>query len=394
IMRVVNPLRSSDTEASIRCSKAFGARVRSESEEDLVIKGTNGSPRTPEDVLDCGNSGTTLRLFTGEAALCNGITVLTGDESLRSRPNGPLLDALNSLGVEASSTRYDGCAPLVVEGPLEGGATSIDGSVSSQFISSLLFAAPLTTRGIELNIKNELRSRPYVDITLDVLERTGIEYEETDKGFGVEGNQSYECDEFRVPGDFSSASYLLAAGAIAGDGRVEVSNLFPSAQGDSIIIGVLKDMGAEVEWDEDGGVVRIRKGNLRGTEFDASDNPDLVPTIAVLGAVAEGKTRIINAEHLRYKETDRLEAMATELAKMNAEVEQGDDYLIIDGSSSDLKGANVSGWHDHRVVMSLAIAALAAEGETVIDTAESVNVSYPEFTDSLFSLGGNIRKVS
>ncbi|MDY7081579.1 MAG: 3-phosphoshikimate 1-carboxyvinyltransferase, partial [Halobacteria archaeon] len=185
------------------------------------------------------------------------------------------------------------------------------------------------------------------------------------------------------------------AGAVAGDEgeTVDVGNLYPSAQGDSVIIDVLDEMGAKVEWDTDEGVAHIESDRLEGVEFDASDNPDLVPTVAVLGAVADGETHIVNAEHVRYKETDRLEAMATELSKMNAAVEEGEDYLVVDGDKSDLQGAEVEGRHDHRVVMALTVAGLAAEGETVVDTAESVSISYPGFTDAMFALGAEIRKV-
>ncbi len=168
-LTVLNPLDSADTRASARAAEALGAEI-SWTDGDVKVEGFDGSPVVPEDVVDCGNSGTTLRLFTGATALADGVTVLTGDDSLRSRPNAPLLDALTELGAVARSTRGDGQAPLVVEGPMEGGEASIDGSVSSQFVSSLLFAAPLTPEGVELNVEGELRSRPYVDITLEVMD--------------------------------------------------------------------------------------------------------------------------------------------------------------------------------------------------------------------------------
>lgn len=384
-LRVLNPLESADVTASKRCAEMLGATI-----QDDVVRGVGGRPETPSDVLDCGNSGTTLRLFTGAASLAPGTTVLTGDDSLRSRPNQPLLDSLQDLGADARSTRHNGQAPLVVEGPLTGGTTEIDGGVSSQFISSLLFASPLTSEGAEITVAGELKSRPYVDITLEVMREFGVDATETSDGFSVDGGQSYSAREFRVPGDFSNASYPLAAGAVAGD--VRVANLIPSAQGDSVILDVLDRMGADVDWDRGEGVARVVESDLGGVEFDAGDNPDLVPTIAVLGAAAEGETRVVNAEHLRYKETDRLEAMATELGKMNAEVKETEDGLVVDGDASSLRGAEVSGRHDHRVVMALAVAGLVAEGRTVIDTAEAVRISYPEFTDALHGLGANVRK--
>ena len=389
--RVLNPLRSADTEASVRCALGLGAHVEhGETEEDLRVDGVAGEPETPDDVLDCGNSGTTTRLFAGAASLVDGLAVLTGDSSLRSRPNEPLLSSLRELGATARSTRGNGRAPLVVGDSLEGGETTIDGGVSSQFISSLLFAAPLTDEGATVRIEGTLKSRPYVDITLEVLDKMGVEVEDTDEGFTVEGGQTYAADEFRVPGDFSSASYPLAAGAVAGESYV--GNLYPSAQGDSLILDVLERMGASVDWDHDEGVARVsgEADELEGVEFSAADNPDLTPTVAALGAVAGGETRIVDAEHVRYKETDRLEAMTTELRKMGATVEEERDRLVVDGDASELVGARVDGRHDHRVVMALAVAALVAEGKTTIETAESVSVSYPGFADDLRALGADV----
>jgi len=386
--RVLNPLDSADTQASVRCARALGADVTRE-DGDLRIDGVAGAPETPDEVMDCGNSGTTTRLFAGAASVVDGLAVLTGDESLRSRPNGPLLSSLRELGATARSTRGNGRAPLVVGDSLEGGETTIDGGVSSQFISSLLFAAPLTDDGVTVRIDGTLKSRPYVDITLEVLADMGVAYDETDEGFRVDGGGTYTADSFRVPGDFSSASYPLAAGAVAGEAGV--ANLYPSAQGDEAILEVLERMGASVNWDRDEGVARVsgEADGLGGVEFSAADNPDLTPTVASLGAAANGETRIVDAEHVRYKETDRLEAMATELGKMGAVVKEERDALYVDGDASELVGARVDGRGDHRVVMALAVAALVADGETTIETAESVDVSYPGFAEDLRALGAD-----
>ncbi|MDY6780389.1 MAG: 3-phosphoshikimate 1-carboxyvinyltransferase, partial [Halobacteria archaeon] len=253
--RVVNPLRSADTRASVRCTKGLGAEI-TDDEGDLVVEGVEGEPEVPDDVLNCANSGTTLRLFAGASSLADGTTVLTGDSSLRERPNGPLLDALESLGGRANSTRSNGRAPLVVEGRIDGGEVSIDGTVSSQFISSLLLATPPTEEGARIEVVGGLKSRPYVEITLEVLDSFGVECEEDGEEFRLGGGQEYSVEggEYRVPGDFSSASYPLAAGGVAG-GEVEVGNLYPSAQGDSVIVDVLDRMGADVSWDRESGVV-------------------------------------------------------------------------------------------------------------------------------------------
>ncbi|MFW5929489.1 MAG: 3-phosphoshikimate 1-carboxyvinyltransferase [Halobacteriota archaeon] len=383
---VRDALDSADVRSSLACAEALGADV--EHGDVIEMDGIAGRPEVPDDVLDCGNSGTTLRLFTGVSALADGVTVLTGDESLRSRPNGPLLDALTDLGAPSRSTRGDGRAPLVVEGPLEGGDVVVDGSMSSQFVSSLLFAAPLT-EGVSIQVDGVLRSRPYVDVTIETMEWAGVDVHETESGFDVPGRQTYDAREIHVPGDFSSASYPLAAAAVT-RGRARVSNLYPGAQGDQAVLEVLDDMGAEVSWDRDDGVVEVSADDLRATEFDASDTPDLVPTVAALGAVAEGETVVSGAAHLRYKESDRLEAMATELGRMGAVVQETDDGLRVDGSETDLRGAEVDGRHDHRVVMALAVAGLAADGTTSIDTAESVEISYPGFVDDMRALGASI----
>lgn len=382
---VRRPLLSADTRASVSAMEALGARIE-EGDEDLEITGVSGEPSTPEDVIDVKNSGTTLRLVSAVAALTTG-AVLTGDASIRRRPNAPLLDALSELdGAQAFSVRKNGCAPLVIRGRLLGGNTRIDGSVSSQFISALLIACPLAENETKISIDGELKSRPYVEITLEMLGQAGVEMETDFRVFRIGGGQRYDLKRYTVPGDFSSASYLLAAAAVTGS-RLTVRGIHPSRQGDAAIVDVLERMGAEISWDREEGVLSIVGGELRGVEVDAGPTPDLVPTIAVLGAVAEGRTVIKNAEHVRHKETDRLRAMAVELSKMGAEIEERPDGLVIKGGK--LHGAEVSGYHDHRIVMALTVAGLEA-GSTTIDTAESVSISYPGFFREMASLGAEV----
>ncbi len=382
------PLMSADTLATIRACEDFGANIE-QSEGKLKIVGLNGKPFVPNNVIDVANSGTTLRFMTAVAALTNGVTVLTGDSSVRNRPNQPLLDVLNRLGVEAYSTRGNGCAPLVVRGGLKGAITTIDGSISSQFISALLIACPLTTKSTTLSIKGEMKSRPYVNVTMEIIEKAGAEIliqEGNTIKFIIPANQKYNLKDYTVPGDFSSASYLLAAAAMTGS-TVTVKNLFPSNQGDVEIIDVLERMGADITWDKEEGVVKITGNGLKGTVFDAGATPDLVPTIAVLAACADGVTVIENAEHVRYKETDRLHAMAMELTKMGVAVKEEPDQLTITGGK--LRGAKLHGWHDHRIIMALTIAGMVA-GDTVIDTAESVDISFPDFFEVMQGLGAHI----
>ncbi len=406
---VYDPLESADPQATQRAVSGFGGAVAQSEGNALDITGFGGIPDVPDDVIDCANSGTTMRLVTATAALADGITVLTGDDSLRSRPQGPLLEALTALGVRAESSRRNGQAPLVIEGPLTGGTVEIPGDVSSQYISALLMAGAVTEDGIELDLTTELKSAPYVDITLEVLEAFGVTAKPVGAtgadgvrsagadGFVVEGGQQYapENGEYHVPGDFSSMSYLLAAGAIAAaEGNVVVEGAYPSAQGDSAIVNILDAMGADIQWDTDAGEITVRHSELTGTTVDVGDTPDLLPTIATLGAVAEGDTVIENCEHVRYKETDRVSAMATELAKLGVSVTEEHDVLTIHGSESALSGATVDGYHDHRIIMSLAVAGLVADGTTTITGAEHVDVSFPHFFELVAGLGADIERVA
>ena len=391
---VRDPLVSADTKATMRAVEAYGGSVSlAEDESAVEVTGFDGRPGTPDDVIDCANSGTTMRLVTATAALQDNLTVLTGDESLRSRPQGPLLDAVEQLDGDAESTRRNGQAPLVVGGG-GGGAVEIPGDVSSQYITALLMAGAVSPAGIDIDLTTELKSSPYVDITLEVLDDFGVDAEKTDAGFTVEGGQSYapEGGDYNVPGDFSSMSYLLAAGALAAEDGLRVTSAFPSAQGDAAIVDILDRMGADLNWDEENGEITVSKSELTGIEVGVEDTPDLLPTIATLGAAADGVTRITDAEHVRYKETDRVSAMAEELTKMGAEVEEHQDELFVYGADSDLVGTTVEGRADHRIIMSLAVAGLVADGETTVTGAEHVDVSFPEFFDVLDSLGATVER--
>jgi 3-phosphoshikimate 1-carboxyvinyltransferase len=388
---VRDPLDSADTRATMRAVELYGGGV-TERDGDLEIVGFGGRPDVPADVLDCANSGTTMRLTTATAALADGLTVLTGDASLRSRPQGPLLDAIEQLGGRAESTRGNGQAPLVVGGAIDGGRVSIPGDVSSQFVTALLMAGAVTEEGVTVELETELKSSPYVDVTVEVLEAFGVDAHGTGEGYRVDGGQAYEPadGEYRVPGDFSSMSYLFAAGALAAEDELVVEGAVPSAQGDSAIVDIVSRMGADVDWDRENGVATVRKGELSGVEVSVVDTPDLLPTIASLGAAADGTTRITDCEHVRYKETDRVSAMAEELGKMGAVVEESHDELVVHGGETTLNGAEVEGRGDHRIVMALAVAGLVTEGTTTISGAEHVDVSFPGFFDVLYDLGADV----
>ncbi|MDG5759987.1 3-phosphoshikimate 1-carboxyvinyltransferase [Natronococcus sp. A-GB1] len=390
---VRDALWSADTKATARAVSLFGGSVDRD-DDSLEVEGFDGQPGVPDDVIDCENSGTTMRLVTAAAALADGTSVLTGDSSLRSRPQGPLLEAIADLGGEAFSTRGNGQAPLVITGPISGTEVSIPGDVSSQYITALLMAGAVTEEGLEIGLETELKSAPYVDITLEVLDDFGVEARKTDAGFAVDGGQRYDPadGEYRVPGDFSSISYLLAAGAIAGDDGVRIEGAKPSAQGDTAIVEIVEEMGADVDWNREGGTIDVSATDLEGVEVSVEDTPDLLPTIATLGAVADGETMITNAEHVRYKETDRVSAMAEELGKLGVETTEKQESLTVHGSESTLEGAAVDGRGDHRIVMALALAGLVADGETTIAGAEHVDVSFPNFFETLEELGASLER--
>jgi 3-phosphoshikimate 1-carboxyvinyltransferase len=390
---VDRPLMSADTRATARAVEGYGGSVAFD-DEALRVEGFDGRPATPDDVLDCANSGTTMRLTTATAALGDGLTVLTGDESLRSRPQGPLLDAVDQLGGRAESTRANGQAPLVVGGAVDGGTVSIPGDVSSQYVTALLMAGAVTDEGVRVDLETELKSAPYVEITRELLADFGVGTERTGDGFAVAGGQSYRrADPYTVPGDFSSLSYLLAMGALAAPDGLRVEGAVPSAQGDTAIVDVVERMGGDVEWDREAGVVTVARSALSGVEVSVADTPDLLPTIATLGAAADGDTRIVDAEHVRYKETDRVSAMATELGRMGVETTEEPDALTVHGGDSSLAGATVDGYGDHRIVMALAVAALVADGETTVTGAEHVDVSFPDFFAVLEDLGADLDRV-
>lgn len=382
---VNNPLISEDTRATIRAAMAFGATIE-QKKDSLMINGFDGKIKIPDNVLDVANSGTTLRIMTAVASLAEGATVLTGDSSIRTRPNTPLLNALNDLGAETFSTRNNGMAPIVVRGRMKGGRIYIDGSISSQFISALLIACPFARNETKVMIKGELKSRPYVNITIDMLKDAGARIiEDSPNSFSIPPEQEYDLKSYDVPGDFSSASYMMAAGALCGD--VTIRNMYPTEQGDSALIDILGEMGAQIKWDEKKGEVRVSRSELAGITVDVGKTPDLVPTLAVLGAASDGLMVIENAEHVRYKETDRLHAMTVELKKMGVDIKEEKDRLMIRGGT--LKGAVVHGWDDHRIVMALAVAGMVAGG-TTIDTIESVSISYPGFFEDLKNLGAGV----
>lgn len=381
---IIRPLLSSDTLSAVETCRALGAEISVETDR-FIVKGTGGNIKTPEDVVNVGNSGTTLRFGVACAALGEGYTVFTGDHQIRKRPLGSLIEALNNLGAHVFSTRNNGSAPVVVKGPISGGQTDLD-SVTSQYLSALLISLPLAENDSEINIVR-LNEVPYVEMTLWWLDRQNIKYSNNDfKSFRIMGGQKYNPFSIVIPGDFSSATFFAVLAAISGEEFILENLDMSDPQGDKRVLEILESMGARVSVQNNS--VLIKGDKLKGLEIDMNSIPDALPAIAVAGCFAEGETRLVNVPQARLKETDRIHTMCQELKKMGADIEELPDGLII--KQSRLKGCHVSGHYDHRVVMALAIAGLNAEGETIIDTAEAVNVTFPEFVDLIYQCNGKI----
>lgn len=381
-----NVLLSGDTLATQRAIQMFGAR--------LEVKGDNvtvdgGKLVCPEDVVNADNSGTTIRIMAGVASLLSCTTVLTGDASVRRRPMRPLIEALNELGVQCQSTRDNGLAPLIVRGPNKGPECHIKGDVSSQFISSLLISSPLKEVDTEVALTTPLKSRPYVEITMGMMRTFGAKVEMSKRGFTIPGRQRYIPQGYKVPGDYSSAAFPLVAGALTGG--VSVAGLDPEdRQGDKAILDILERFGAVVK--RGGSGVKVLPGHLHGINVDLADAPDLFPITAVLASQAKGVTEIINAEHVRLKESDRIRSTMDFLKAMGANLQERPDGCLIKGPCR-LKGAEVDSLEDHRILMAAAVAGLIAEGETVISHGDCYRISYPDFVDDMVELGADMEMI-
>ncbi len=385
VCQVKNISASQDMQATLRAVRAMG--IHAELEHDSVsLSPAQIQPDLPVTV-DCGESGSTLRFFIPIFAALGIPAVFTGEGRLPERPIGIYLDLLPAHGV---SCRTEGGLPLEISGRLEPGLFELPGNVSSQFITGLLFALPLLGGDSGIRLTTPLESAGYVEMTLAVLRDFGISVEQTADGWRVPGGQSYCAQDYEVEGDWSQAAFFLAAGALGGD--LAISGLRPdSCQGDRAARDLFAQFGAQIT--EENGLLHVRPGDLHGIDIDASQIPDLVPILAATAALAQGHTSIHHAERLRIKESDRLAAMAAELTRLGARVRETPGGLEIDGVPS-LRGGDVSGWNDHRVVMSLAIAALRAGGETRISDAQSVRKSYPDFFEVYQKLGGIAHVVS
>jgi len=382
--RILGPMASNDWMRGVEALEMFGAQIEPRAGNVWDIIGTAGTVRTPEDVLDCGNSGIILRFFTALAACCEGYTVLTGDHSLRQlRLCQPLIEALNSLGAWAVATKGDGHAPLVVRGKLKGGQATIDG-MDSQPVSALLIASSLASAPTELAVRRP-GEKPWVGMTLHWLNRCGVEVGNQDyQLYRLRGNSRWKAFDCRIPLDWSAALYPLAAAVITPASEIQLPGMdLNDAQGDKAALEVLRKMGADIVTTDD--VIIARSSRLVGIEIDCNDFVDQFMLLAVVGACAEGQTVLFNAEVCRHKECDRIHQTYQSLKAMGASVEERPDGLAI--RKSRLHGAKLASLGDHRMVMTLAVAAMVAQNQTLISDIDCIKKTFPNFVEQMQAVG-------
>ena len=382
-----NWLRSEDTLVMIRCLRRLGFSIagpdRVGDGAPLRIVGGGGRIPSPGASLDAANSGTTIRFLAALVSLGRGRFTLDGNERMRERPIGPLLDSLRALGVEARSVEGNGCPPVEIEARgLQGGECALAGDVSSQFLSALLLSGPGAGGDLLVRIEGELVSRPYVEMTIRMMADFGIEIERaSEKTFRVPAGRKYRGRDYLVEGDASSASYFWGAAAVAG-GRVRVTNIGESSiQGDARFVEVLERMGAKIRRGE--GWTEVEGPVVRGIDADLNDMPDLVPTLAVAALFVPGPTRIVNVANLRFKESDRIRAVANEIRRIGGKADELPDGIVVEGGR--LRGAEIETYRDHRIAMAFSLVGLKVPGIVIKDPG-CVAKTFPTFFDLFLNL--------
>jgi 3-phosphoshikimate 1-carboxyvinyltransferase len=385
---ITNLLDSDDTRYMIEALRKLGVTLRlNDDRTECVVEGIGGAFAHDDDEtieLYLGNAGTAMRPLTAALAAGKGRYVLTGEPRMKERPIGHLVDALRQAGATIRYLENDGFPPLRIDAHgLEGGEVSIDGSISSQFLTALLMAAPLSSGGMTIKIVGELVSKPYIDITLEMMRRFGVEVSHEDYRVFVVPEATYISPEtYMVEGDASAASYFLAAAAIKG-GTVKVTGVGKnSIQGDKAFADVLEKMGAKVEWGED--YIAVTRDKLYGIDMDFNHIPDAAMTIATAALFAEGPTTLRNIYNWRVKETDRLSAMATELRKVGATVEEGEDYLKVVPPET-IRHARIDTYNDHRMAMAFSLLALSPESVTINDPGCTAK-TFPDYFEKFASI--------
>lgn len=379
VSRISPVALSNDIKATIGCIKALGADAVLENNV-LTVDGTN-MYKNKTALLDCGESGSTLRFFIPIAAVGNINATFVGKGKLPQRPIGIFTEALPKAGTVCKT---EGGLPLEIKGQLKSGIFEIPGNVSSQFITGLLLALPILEGDSEIVLTSPLESVGYIAMTIRTMKQFGVNIQATEKGWHIKGGQSYKTCDYTTDGDWSQAAFFMVLGAVSG--KVTVKGVAKdSTQGDKKCAEILARFGAKVtQLDNE---VTVEKGKLKAITIDASQIPDLVPVLSVCAAFAKGTTKIINAERLRIKECDRLKATAELINNLGGKVKELSDGLEITGVSS-LKGGNVNGYNDHRIVMSAAVCAARSDEDITATFAMSINKSYPDFYIDYNSIGG------
>lgn len=385
--RLTNLLDSDDTRHMLSALEKLGVVYRLFDDNTVCeVEGLGGLFHCSDEItLFLGNAGTAMRPLAAMLSLGEGNYILTGEPRMKERPIGHLVDALRSVGAKITYIEKENYPPIsIVSSDITGGMVEIDGTVSSQFLTAFLMAAPLFKGDTKIRIKGDLVSKPYIDITVYMMAKFGIEIiNDNYEFFYVKGNQTYTSPgEYLVEGDASSASYFLAAAAIKG-GEVKVTGIGKqSIQGDIQFADALAAMGADIEWGDD--FIIARRGQLIGVDMDFNHIPDAAMTIAIVALFAKGPTTIRNVYNWRVKETDRLAAMATELRKLGAQVTEGKDYLRII-PATNLMHADIDTYNDHRMAMCFSLVALGSTAVTINDP-ECTSKTFPDYFEKLRSL--------
>jgi 3-phosphoshikimate 1-carboxyvinyltransferase len=384
---IKNVIFSKDIEATRGVIENLGVNVKV-NENTLVIEGPSKLDVINKD-FNCIESGSTLRFIIPIVATLGKHSVFYGEGALTGRPLKPYYDIFDKQNLKYMNT--NGKLPLTLDGKLKPDIFKIRGDMSSQFISGLLFALPLLAGDSKIIMTSKLESKPYVELTIDILKKFSINVENKDyKEFIVKGNQVYKASDCSVEGDFSQAAFWLIAGLLGADVACSGLNMH-SHQGDKVILDIIKSMGGVISTEDN--KIKAQPSKTNSLIIDVSECPDLVPILAVLASLSSGTTKIINAGKLRLKESDRLKAISSELNKLGANIEEKEDSLIIHGKQN-LRGGAVESWNDHRIAMALAIASLRCKEPTVIKDADCVKKSYPDFWKDFRKLGGEIHEWS
>lgn len=395
ISRIQNPLPGIDSYSIAECCRALGAKINTDNDEEWIVEGVGfRNLKVPSCVLDVGNSGTGYYFLTTVASMIEGKSVITGDYQICYRPIAPLLEAIRQMGGQAVSSRNNELAPLIISGKIKGGHRISMPGENVQWSIGLMVCCPLLEEDTVISFRS-LGERPYAALTMDWMKAAGVEiinhdYEE----FIIPGGQEYHAFTKKAPSDWCGASYPMVAAAITPGSRIRLLDMdIHDFQGEKMYVDIINQMGGHVEVKNDGkdGVIVEGGHELHGIEIDCKNTPDAIPALAVLGCYAQGKTVLKNIQACRMKETDRCRTIVEELSKMGGRFIEHEDSLEIFHSS--LHGATLHGHHDHRIVMASACAALMAEGETLIDSAEHVGVSFPRFFEEMTGIGAKMARL-